>query len=257
MYFTTFQMDSLATKMIQFSKIPGSYALECDSTDALTDYTLRLVDMVWNVVKDHNDGLRTEYEPFSTDEEIPGEFIMLTNSTFDVDPPSLVTDETSISVDSDDSTLDEYCEVDWTQEHYDEFMAVKHIRKKIENEECDGSVSNPHKKTGRGGINRVEDPVARRARLDKRKAANGGDVVSKKNLFCPHGDGKNGEKEFKAGGNKITGCSYCCRTQQTMDKHIAKCNKRNQVYALQLRPSAFACPTDHVVGGANTDVPGY
>ena len=47
MYFTTFQMDSLATKMIQFSKIPGSYALECDSTDALTDYTLRLVDMVW------------------------------------------------------------------------------------------------------------------------------------------------------------------------------------------------------------------
>ena len=83
-----------------------------------------------------------------------------------------------------------------------------------------------------GGKNRVcaeEDPEKRKA-LDKRKALNNGDEVSKKNLFCPNGDGVNGEKEYKAGGIKINGCSYCCRSQTTMDKHIKMCKKIKYQY---------------------------
>ena len=95
--------------------------------------------------------------------------------------------------------------------------------------------ANPHKKKitlSIGGKNRVcaeEDPEKRKA-LDKRKALNNGDEVSKKNLFCPNGDGVNGEKEYKAGGIKINGCSYCCRSQTTMDKHIKMCKKIKYQY---------------------------
>ena len=66
-----------------------------------------------------------------------------------------------------------------------------------------------------------------RAKLDKRYAANNHADKASKNLFCRGGDGKNGTPEHKAGGVKITGCSYCCRSQATMDKHEAQCKKYN------------------------------
>ena len=87
---------------------------------------------------------------------------------------------------------------------------------------------NPHKKTvGAVGKQRVsaEENPEKRAALDKRYAANNGDEVSKKNLFCKNGDGDNGTKEFKAGGKKINGCKYCCRSEATMKKHEEKCKK--------------------------------
>ena len=107
------------------------------------------------------------------------------------------------------------------------FLAMK--------EEMDALIlSNPHKKkiTLTIGKNRVsaEENPEKRAALDKRKALNNGDEVSKKNLFCPNGDGVNGEKEYKAGGIKINGCSYCCRSQTTMDKHIKMCKKIKYQY---------------------------
>ena len=194
MYFTAFQMESLANKMISFSKIAHTrvqFPTDSDSsTDALTEYTLCLLRLVGNVVKEHNDALR-EYVPDSTEEDITGETILLTKSTVDVESPMQVEDE-DVSGDN------------W-----------------ITKERFPIEMKEPTKKSGR---NRGKDHP-RRAELDKRYAANNGDEVSKRNLFCPNGDGVNGEKEHKAGGKKITGCSYCCRTQATMDKHISSCRR--------------------------------
>lgn len=86
---------------------------------------------------------------------------------------------------------------------------------------------NPHKVSFRVGNKRHAEGTEKRAELDKRYKANWDPKHTKKNLFCHGGDGVNGTPEFRAGGKKITGCAYCCRSRATMDKHEAKCKKYN------------------------------
>lgn len=85
----------------------------------------------------------------------------------------------------------------------------------------------PHKVGFRIKGVKYAEGTEERTKLDKRYAANNHADKASKNLFCRGGDGKNGTPEHKAGGVKITGCSYCCRSQATMDKHEAQCKKYN------------------------------
>lgn len=79
---------------------------------------------------------------------------------------------------------------------------------------------NPHKvkKISTGKRLKITDPE-KRAKLDKRKAQNS--AKDDDNIYCPHGNGKQTGSGY-AKDRATKGCRYICRSNKTMQNHLAK-----------------------------------